>query len=247
MKSYPEMAYDDSFYRTHEPNDPFWSVAESPLLPATSLKGKRILFLGSSVTLGLRSHNEAVGDYLAKQDGILLVKEAISGTTLRQEKPDDLSYLSRLLRSDAYQKRLPLDAIIIQLSTNDAWDPKKLGTPLKNENPETTFGAIEALIRAVKSHWDCPLFFYTSAYYDLLNGPAYAVMVKGLKEIAEKRGTGIIDLFSDASFNELGQARHAYWMSDAIHPFRAGYRAWWTPFIRQYLLQYLCKSDVFSL
>jgi lysophospholipase L1-like esterase len=247
VKPFEEMKKDDAFLRMHESNDSFWSVAASPLIPDSPLKGKRILFLGSSVTLGLRSLNEAVGDYLAKQDGIILFKEAVSGTTLRQENPQDLSYLSRLLRSEIFRSGEKLDAVIVQLSTNDAWDVKKMGLPLENENPQTSFGAIEAIITQIQKRWGCPLYFYTSAYYENMNGNGYQKMVEGLKLIAQKRGIGVIDLFSDASFNALANAHYTYWMSDSIHPFRAGYRAWWTPYIREYLYQNLCKSGVFSL
>lgn len=247
MEPYFEMAYPESFYRSHTPNDPFWSVAESPFFPSSPLRGKRILFLGSSVTLGLRSENEAVADYLQKQDGLIAIKEAVSGTTLRQEHWEDLSYVSRLLRYETTPEQNSLDAVIIQLSTNDAWDPKRLGIPLERASSETTFGAIEVLIQEVRRHFSCPLYFYTGAYYDLFNGGVYRQMVDGVHVIAQKYGVGVIDLYSDPDFNARGKERYAYWMSDPIHPFRSGYRAWWTPYFRAFLLQNLCKSSVFSL
>jgi lysophospholipase L1-like esterase len=244
---YEEMRHPGSFYKKVGPNDPFWDCAHAPKIPDSPLEGKRLFFLGSSVTIGLRSANEAVADYLAAQDGAIVVKEAVSGTTLRQENPADLSYLSRLLRSDAYRNGDKFDAVIIQLSTNDAWEEKKLGIPLENENPATTYGAIEALITTVAKRFGCPLFFYSGSRYSDLNGKAYAQLVQGMKAIAEKRQIGFINLHDDSSFNDLGQAHYSYWMSDGIHPFRAGYQAWWTPYFRAYLSQYLCKSGVFSL
>jgi lysophospholipase L1-like esterase len=167
------------------------------------------------------------------------LKEAVSGTTLRQENPADLSYLSRFLVSEAYQKRLLLDAIIVQLSTNDGWDPSKLGTPLHDEDPRTTFGAIAALISAASARFACPLYFYTGARYGGLNARTYQQMVEGLREIAQKRGIEVIDLFSDEEFNAIGRKNYAYWMDDGIHPRRAGYRAWWTPYFRDFLERHL--------
>lgn len=46
------------------------------------LKGKKIIFLGSSVTYGSQSKGESFVDFLKKADGIEAVKEAVSGTTL---------------------------------------------------------------------------------------------------------------------------------------------------------------------
>jgi len=243
---YPEMKHPGSFYKKVAPNDPYWDLSHALKIPASPLHGKRLVFLGSSVTLGLRSNNEAVADYLAEQDGALVVKEAVSGTTLRQENPGDLSYLSRLLRSESYRGHASFDAVIVQLSTNDAWDEKSFGQPLENENPATTFGAIEAIITACEKRWGCPVYFYSGARYETLNGASYQKLVTGMKEIAAKRGIGFLNLFEDESFNDLGFAHYPYWMSDGIHPYRSGYRAWWTPYFRAYLSQNLCKSNLFS-
>ncbi|MFA6620051.1 MAG: SGNH/GDSL hydrolase family protein [Bacilli bacterium] len=244
---YFEMRHPGSFYKKIGPNDAYWGTLQAPKIPSSPLKDKRLFFLGSSVTLGLRSVNESVADYLSAQDGAFIVKEAVSGTTLRQENPADLSYLSRLIRSEAYGGQDKFDAVIIQLSTNDAWEEKKLGSPLENENPATTYGAIEALITAIKKRFDCPLFFYSGAHYSEMNGKIYAELVKGMAKIAEKRQVGFINLFDDQVFNDLAVAHYSYWMSDGIHPYRSGYRAWWTPYFRTYLTQNLCKSSVFSL
>lgn len=239
MNLYPELNPPSSFFEKTPPNDSFWSKENAPRFPDSPLKGKRILFLGSSVTLGLQSHEEAVGDFLEKEDGIILYKEAISGTTLRQEHSSDLSYLSRFQRFIREHAEEKLDAIIVQLSTNDGWDPSKLGTPLANENPETSYGAIEAIATLEERSYGCPLFFYTGAHYEDMNGKTYAQMVEGLRRIAQKRGFGVIDLFSNPEFNVLGQAHYSYWMHDGVHPYRAGYRAWWTPYFRVYLIAHL--------
>lgn len=48
------------------------------------LKDKKILFLGSSVTLGYCSRNISFVDYLGYQNDIQIIKEAVSGTTLKR-------------------------------------------------------------------------------------------------------------------------------------------------------------------
>lgn len=62
-----------------------YSVANTPALADSPLKGKTILFLGSSVTCGSAPGQESFVEYMVKRDGILAVKEAVSGTTLVDE------------------------------------------------------------------------------------------------------------------------------------------------------------------
>ena len=66
-------------------NSPKYSVKNSDTVSST-LKGKTIIFLGSSVTYGYASKGESFVDFLEKQDGITAVKEAKSGTTLVDDK-----------------------------------------------------------------------------------------------------------------------------------------------------------------
>lgn len=58
------------------------------------MRGKRILFLGSSVTKGACTLNQSMADDIAARDGAVVTKEAVSGTTLATVKKN--SYLERI-------------------------------------------------------------------------------------------------------------------------------------------------------
>lgn len=58
------------------------------------MRGKRILFLGSSVTKGACALNQSMADDIAARDGAVVTKEAVSGTTLATVKKN--SYLERI-------------------------------------------------------------------------------------------------------------------------------------------------------
>lgn len=75
--------------------------ADSPI------KGKTVIFLGSSVTFGYGSMGVSFADFLEKADGIIAVKEAVSGTTLVDVK--DNSYVSRMKTID---KKINADAFV---------------------------------------------------------------------------------------------------------------------------------------
>ena len=80
---------------------------EAPLL--SPLQGKTIIFLGSSVTEGSAADGESFVEILAQRDGIIPIKEAVSGTTLVDQ--DETSYIARLktidpaVRADVVAKR----------------------------------------------------------------------------------------------------------------------------------------------
>lgn len=72
----------------------------------------------------------------------------------------------------------------------------------------------------------CPVVFFTGSRYD---SAAYEAMVNRLMELQEKWGIGVIDLWSSDEFNNISEADRKIYMSDGIHPIKAGYRDWWGP------------------
>jgi len=192
-----------------------------------NLSGKRVLFLGSSVTYGSAANGESFADMLAEY-GCNVVKEAVSGTTLVDDGPD--SYVSRMKTMDSSIKA---DLFVCQLSTNDASQGKPMGAADGRMDTSTIAGAIEYIIDYAKRTWRCPVAFYTNPRYD---SDPYAKMVALLKECDVQ----IIDLWSDDDFNSITDEQRARYMADPIHPTREGYREWWLPVFAQ-AVERLCK------
>jgi hypothetical protein len=216
-----------------DPNDFSYSVAALEPLASAPLKGKTFYWLGSSVTLGLFSFEEGLPDYLAKHQGCTCIKEAVSGTTLRQESPEDESYLSRLLRSKKFDPKGKIDGFFIQASTNDCWDASKLGTP-DSLDPKTTFGGLHAILAYVKKRWDCPVYLVSGSFYNGLNGMTYGPFIAALLERSRIDGFKVIDLWDDPVLKEKANEM-ALAMHDGIHPFREGYRDYWLPRLEEAL------------
>lgn len=228
------------------------------------LKGMTVCFLGSSVTYGAASSGISFAEYLAKRNRMHFVKEAVSGTTLTDDGAD--SYISRMKGLDRSAR---FDLFVCQLSTNDATKKRPLGeisSPIpfrKNEIPgtgsasachaslvpavpvapdtSTVCGAVEYIIGYVRAVWGCPIVFYTNPYYD---SAAYAAMVRALLDIGKLYGVGVIDLYSDPSFNDISKDRRALYMADDIHPTRAGYLEWWTPKMEEYLYSFFGTGGI---
>ena len=208
---------------THIGNDKKYSLDHVKELDHSPLKDKSILFLGSSVTLGACSENESFADFIAKRNKCKYLKEAVNGTTLVTSSPN--SYIKRLLKID---KSLHFDLFICQLSTNDATQNKPLGD-ISNKDTTTICGAINYIIQYVKETFHCPIVFYTNPYYENIN---YLNMVKVLNNIKE---INVINLFEDQEFNSISKEERNLYMADDIHPTKAGYLLWWTPYIEKYL------------
>ena len=190
------------------------------------LNGKTVIFLGSSVTYGYGSMGVSFVDYLEAADGIIPIKEAVSGTTLadRSEK----SYVSRLKRINP---ELKPDAFVCQLSTNDATKGIPLGSvsegvELADFDTSTVAGAIEYIIFHVRLTWDCPIVFYTQAKYD---SEQYGKMVDLLLQIQKKWGITVIDLWNNEQINSITDEQRSLYLVDKIHPTKAGYLEWWLP------------------
>lgn len=207
--------------------------AESPL------KGKTIIYLGSSVTYGSDSLGVSFVEYIDRLNGTTSVKEAVSGTTLVTK--DDASGNSYIPRMKTIDPDIPADAFICQLSTNDATRHMPLGKisegfELADFDTETVAGAIEYIIAYARKTWHCPVLFYTGTRFDCRE---YGEMVKLLLEIQKKWKIGVIDLWNDVALNAISEKDYNLYMSNPIHPTQAGYLLWWVPAIETYLYEFL--------
>ena len=198
---------------------------------SSPLEGKKLVFLGSSVTYGAASCGESFVDFLEAETGCVTVKEAVSGTTLVDDKND--SYISRF----KLLQEAEADIFICQLSTNDATQNKTLGDISESKNIEdfythTVAGAMEYIIAYAKNKWNCPVVFYTNPKYD---SNEYQAMVELTLKLQEKWDIIVIDMWNDNEFNAAGNEYLNLYMADSIHPTKAGYLKWWLPYMKETL------------
>lgn len=244
-------------------NNELYHIENVESLGENSLTGKTLYWLGSSVAYGEKADGFSMADYIAKRDGANCVKETVSGTTFAENgvKPETC-YVDRML-DGAFDPEEKVDAFICQISTNDAIVKNQ---EFKGEMPSvipaeslesvdytTTLGAVQYIIEYVEKTWDCPVYFFSGAYFGDENdgirgnknpgGSDYAKYVADVTEIAKAYDAldgytvKVIDLFNDAEFNaQVSDEDYVYLMHDRIHPRRAGYLVWWTPYFEEFLL-----------
>lgn len=202
------------------------------------LQGKTIFALGSSVTYGDASFQEAVGEYFARRYDTKLVKEAVSGTMLVDN--GEKSYVSRMKNNFNVNERC--DLFIVQLSTNDARIKAELGSvsnsrELDDFDTTTITGAMEYITCYVQNNWNCPVVFYTGSYF---KSTEYERMVERVLELATKyENFAVLNLYHDKTFNNISDEKRKIYMFDDIHPTKAGYRDWWGPELERQLDDFL--------
>ena len=211
-----------------------YSLKNTSAIENSPIKDKTVIFLGSSVTYGYGSMGVSFADFLEKSEGIVAVKEAVSGTTLVDVK--DNSYVSRMKTID---KNIKADAFVCQLSTNDATKEMPLGEisesyDINDFDTQTIAGAIEYIIAYAKDTWNCPVVFYTQANYD---SEHYAKMVDLLIEIQKKWDITVIDFWNDSEINNITDEQRKLYLIDHIHPTKAGYKEWWLPKFQETLYE----------
>ncbi|CAK8053956.1 SGNH/GDSL hydrolase family protein [Eupransor demetentiae] len=219
-------------------NDAKYSVKNVQRSPYyDQLNGKKIIFLGSSITDGFRAYGEGTPDYLQAADGIQSYKYAVTGTTMGGSNP--LTFVNRM--KTEIPKDLKPDAMVVQLSTND----KTFNVPegqisssknLADFNTKTTVGAMEYIIKYAQETWHVPVIFYTC--FDPSEESYYQKQIETVKQLQQKWGIGLINLGQDPEVIQETIA-HPEYMADSIHPTRAGYEQLWLPYFEKALAGYV--------
>ncbi len=185
------------------------------------LRGKTVLFLGSSVTEGSGTGGFTFVEVLAQQDGLIAYKEAVGGTTMAGDA--DSTYVARM-KHGRLPKDVKADALVCQLSTNDAGQ----NLPL-----DAVEGAIREIVAYTRTTWGCPVYFYTGTRYSSEN---YARMVVLLHKLADELSFEILDLWNDPDMLAVSPDDYARYMEpDGVHPRIEGYRVWWYPKFAEFL------------
>ena len=222
---------------------------------SSKLKGRNILFLGSSITYGSGAWGISVADYVGVRNGANVKKNAQNGTNLAKPSgsTNDSSYVSRLSRIDS-ASFVP-DILVCQLSLNDSVNGIGLGTlpdvsfddltddSVRNlyDSATTVAGAIAYIDSYAHYYWpDCQVVFFTVRNNGYNN--QYAKMRDKLFEARSKYGNfKVIDMWSRADLTNVTSDLSSFclYMADNNHPKKAGYLYQWTPVFESNLISWM--------
>ena len=194
------------------------------------LEGKKIAFLGDSITEGhgLESTEGAYWNLLKKREGLSeIYVDGIGGTRFTKqwmpsENPrHDNEFVSRV-------KNIPQDADVIVVfgGTNDFGHGDGLLGNRGDKSPHTFYGACDLLIRRLMEH--CPgaeLVFMTPVHrlVEEQNGRRLQDYVQALRQVAEYYGVPVVDLYATSGIQPKVPVNQERYCPDGLHPNEAGH------------------------
>ena len=202
------------------------------------LKGKKIIFLGDSITegVGASATDKRYTDLVAQKTGATVYNHGIGGTRIaKQKKPSydpncDMDFFSRVkdFEKDA-------DIIVVFGGTNDyGHGDAELGT-FSDRTNETCYGALHALYTSLRVQFPFAKIVVMTPLHrvneeSLLNDHNSFVPIAPLKtyveiirEVAEYYSYPVLDMFKVSGIQpNIPASREAYTV-DGVHPNDAGY------------------------
>ena len=197
---------------------------------SSAITGRTIVFVGSSFTQGVKSKNQSFPEFIAKRNKCNVIKSGIGGTTVANTGSN--SIFARTI--NLCNTRTAPSALVCQLSANDATKNVPIGNITANDkrnledfNTRTTAGAIEYIICYSDQKWGCPVAFFTNIKF---NNSRYPQIRNILYQAQKKWGIQVIDLYSGLGRKSVSAKKFRLYMADRLHPTKAGYLKWVTPF-----------------
>ena len=203
------------------------------------LKGKKINFLGDSITEGhgTSSREHTFEEIMLRNEGLAAARNyGIGGTRIARQQKESLNNIW----DQYFETRVPLmdpdaDIIVIFGGTNDyGHGDAPIGKP-EDRTPDTFYGACHSLFRAVIEKYPeatvvvcTPLHRYneSSPRGDGYKEPTLPLIgyVNIMREVAEYYSLPLLDLYKNSSIvTEIDAVRRKY-IPDGLHPNDAGHK-----------------------
>jgi hypothetical protein len=189
------------------------------------LKGKRILFLGSSIFSGEESRGISLPDYLDKTTGSSSKTLLLQGGDLFAERND--SYLRAIQHCSSHET---YDALIVAFT---GWDYLASLPFLPGKGKRKSLKEVlEILVEKAAELYACPVYFLSWPFPE---NEAYLQQVLFLRAWAKDASVSLIDGFLGES-QALTKEKRSLYFAPYFHATLAGYRDFYLPKIEQALL-----------
>jgi lysophospholipase L1-like esterase len=195
------------------------------------LKGKKIAFLGDSITegCGIAHVRDTYWNRIGEYTGALVFGYGISGTRIASQRVyrepiDDLHFHTRVgeMTPDA-------EVIVVFGGTNDfGYGDAPLGT-MTDRTDETFCGAYHLLIeKLIHRYPDGRILILTPTHRlgeedTARNGHDLRDYVLAIRRIAEHYGLPVVDLFAHCPIQPAVEIHRVKYMPDGLHPNEAGH------------------------
>lgn len=196
------------------------------------LQGKKVLFLGDSITYGSRASAPEFRyvDRFGAKTGATVKNYGIGGTRIApvhhslSAKPEwDQTFLSRVDEMDA-----DADAVVVFGGTNDFGHGDGVIGSFNDTDEYTFYGALHALVKKLMTKYPAArLVFLTPLHRTSelvtvnevgLPTPPLVEYVKAIREIADYYSIPVLDLWSISGIFPRDEQNYKLYTSDGLHP-----------------------------
>lgn len=200
------------------------------------LKGKKINFLGDSITEGCGT-DYRFDEMLAERDGIIARNYGIGGTRLAiKTRPSENPNFDRYYDSRIEEMDPDADVIVVFGGTNDfGHGDAPLGT-MSDRTADTFYGAMHCTLIHLKTKYPTAEIVFITPLHRLNEddplGDGFKpegteatlkMYVDIIREVCEYYSVPVLDLWSSSGIQPKIPAVQELYMPDGLHPCRAGH------------------------
>lgn len=196
------------------------------------LKGKKINFLGDSITegIGVSAPENKYVEVFAREFGATVRNYGISGTRFaRQVKPTvdnpdwDYDFCTRAAEMDA-----DADIVVVFGGTNDFGHGDAPFGTMADRTPDTFFGACHTLMRTLIERYPASEIVFMTPLHrtdeEREGREPLSSFVRAIKEVAKFYSLPVLDLYAISGIQPQIEVHRELYMPDGLHPNDLGAR-----------------------
>lgn len=194
-----------------------------------NIKGKKIAFLGDSITEGYGATNRyGYVDYIKEYSGANCFNFGIAGTRIAKQK--EFSLNNPLYDKDFCMRAEDLDGdfdyIVVFGGTNDFGHGDAPLGAFSDRTPDTFYGALHTLYNILLKKYSKSKIVVVTPIYRTAQGElikpdlSLKSYVKAIKQVAEYYDLSVLDLFENDGCSVFDDSL----LSDGLHPNNDGHR-----------------------
>lgn len=193
------------------------------------IKGKKIYFLGDSITEGCGVTPETVYHaVIAKKTGCISVGYGVGGSCMAHEVTEIEKQWSFCARIDEMGD--DPDMIVVFGGVNDyGHGSAPIGTP-DDRTPYSFYGACHYIITTLLEKYPLkPIIFMTPTHYQaellpgVTSGRPFIDYVRIIREVCGNYGIPVCDLYKNSGIAPILESQRALYIPDGVHPNELGH------------------------
>ena len=199
------------------------------------LKGKKIAFLGDSITFGVGASSPATSyvGVVAKESGAEVLNFGVSGTRIaRQKTPSACPDFDECFKDRAEKMPADVDVVVVFGGTNDFGHGDARFGSFEDRDEYSFYGALHALLQMLITKYPYAHIVYMTPMHRLSEGKMVNEIglpcrplcdyVAAIREVCAFYSIPVLDLFAVSGIQPAVPVMQQIYMPDGLHPSDAG-------------------------